>query len=630
MCGICGIYLFKGNKASEYCEELNKAVAVLKHRGPDASGIYTDDTTGLGHTRLSIIDTSNAGNQPFYDTEKKYFLVFNGEFYNHKDFRNELISDGYSFKSESDTEVLLYMLIKYGAKAIEKINGCFAFAFYDKEKNDIILARDRMGINPLLYYIDDEKLIFSSELKGILEFNIPKELDYEAMFTYFQLNYIPTNQSILKNITKLEPGNFAIINSEGIKTCRYYSIPSTIKSPTPLSYEDSKKELFHLLDESVKRRLVADVPVGCFLSGGIDSSIITALAAKHKQNLNTYSIGFTDEAYFDETKYAAIVAEKYKTNHTEFKISSSELLNNIFDIIDYIDEPFADSSALAVNVLSSLTRKKATVALSGDGADEMFAGYNKHSAHFNASYGGTKEKLVTAMNPLWKIMPKSRNSKAGNFIRQLNRFAEGSKHNPADRYWHWASIGNELYAKALLKNEIDSERYIKLKEHYLKPDMDFTDINNILYTDMHLVLQGDMLTKVDLMSMANSLEVRTPFLDHTVVDFVFSLPVSYKINQSRRKKILIDTFKHLLPDELLNRSKHGFEVPLLKWFRNELWELIDKKYLSEEFIMQQNLFNYVYIKSLKKQLLSNNPADSHARIWALLVFQNWWIKYFKR
>jgi asparagine synthase (glutamine-hydrolysing) len=525
--------------------------------------------------------------------------------------------------------VLLYLLIKYGSKAIEKINGCFAFAFYNLEKNEILLARDRMGINPLMYYLDNEKVIFSSELKGILEFDIPRELDYQAMFTYFQLNYIPNNQCILKKIIKLEPGHFSVINSEGIKTERYYKIPVPDNSSSFISYEEAKNKLHNLLDQSVERRLIADVPVGCFLSGGIDSSVITALAAGHTKNLNTFSIGFTDDPFFDETKYAALVAEKYKTNHTEFKISSDDLLNRIFDIIDYIDEPFADSSALAVNILSSLTQKKATVALSGDGADEMFAGYNKHSAHFNSSYSGTKEKLVTAMNPLWRVMPKSRNSKTMNFIRQLNRFAEGSKLNPADRYWHWASIGSEQYSEGLINYIIDKEKYNSLKSKYLTPTLDFKDINNILYSDMHLVLQGDMLTKVDLMSMANSLEVRTPFLDHTVVDFVFSLPVSYKIDKFRRKKILVDTFKHLLPDELITRGKHGFEVPLLRWFRNELWELIDKKYLSEDFIKQQNLFNYVYVKRLKERLLTKNPEDSHAKIWALLVFQNWWIKYFK-
>lgn len=629
MCGITGIYSFN-SPASQFKKQIEFAVDSLKTRGPDSNGIYIDKNTGLGHTRLSIIDTSDAGSQPFNSSDGRYSLVFNGEFYNHKDFRKELENDGIKFRSASDTEVLLYLLIKYAQEAIEKINGCFAFAFYDSLENTVIIARDRMGINPLSYYLDDDKFIFGSEMKSLYAYGIKKELNTAAVYTYFQLNYLPTNLSILNNVHKLEPGHYIKIGINGIEIKSYYKIPQFNKSAATDDYDTASKKLRDLLDASVERRLMADVPLGCFLSGGIDSTIITAMAAGHTKHLNTFSIGFKDEEFFDETCYAEIVAKNYKTNHTSFKLSNDDLLSHFSEMLDYLDEPFGDSSALAVNILSKLTRAKATVALSGDGADEMFAGYNKHTAHFNASYARAKEKIAAAMNPLLKVVPKSRNSKMSNFARQLDRFAKGFKLGPEDRYWFWSAIGTENYVQSLLKTEVDYQQYSSKKNRYLNSNSGLEDINNVLYTDMHLVLQGDMLTKVDLMSMANSLEVRTPFLDHTVVDYVFSLPSHYKITSSVRKRILKDSCRDLIPLELINRPKHGFEVPLLKWFRNELWEMIDKDLLSESFVKEQGVFNYEEILRLKKKIFSSVPEDSAAKIWALIVFQNWWKKYFIR
>jgi asparagine synthase (glutamine-hydrolysing) len=627
MCGITGFFSFN-NSAETYRSKIDAAVEAIKSRGPDSNGLYIDKNVGFGHTRLSIIDTSDAGSQPFIDSSGRYALVFNGEFYNHNEYRAELVSDGIKFKSGSDTEVLLYLLIKYGENAIEKINGCFAFAFYDSISEKIIAARDRMGINPLVYYTDSEKFIFASEMKALYAFGIPKELNTAAVYTYFQLNYLPANISMLKNVNKLEPGNYLVVDKSGISVKSYYKIPNSVLTDNYDDYQTASKKLRDLLDSAVERRLMSDVPLGCFLSGGIDSTVITALAAGHTKHLNTFSIGFKDEEFFDETSFAEIVAKRYKTNHTSFKISNDDLLNNLTEMLDYLDEPFADSSALAVNILSKLTRTKVTVALSGDGADEIFAGYNKHAAHFNASYARAKEKIAAAMNPLWKVVPKSRNSKVSNFARQLDRFATGFKLSPDERYWYWASIGSESYVSSLLDIPIDYAEFSQRKNKYVNSNVGLEDINQVLYTDMQLILPGDMLTKTDLMSMANSLEVRTPFLDHTVVNYAFSLPSHYKINSNQRKKILKDCCSDLIPKELINRPKHGFEVPLLKWFRNELWQMIDKDLLSEEFVTNQGLFNYNEISKLKKKIFSSGPEDSAAKIWALIVFQHWWKKYF--
>jgi len=397
MCGIAGIYSFKELDSEPI---IKRAVASLESRGPDSNGIFVKDNVALGHTRLSVIDTTDAGNQPFVDVSGNYVLVFNGEFYNHADFRDELLADGISFVSKSDTEVLLYLLIKYGSAAIEKINGCFAFAFYDVCKKECLVARDRMGIKPVVLYSDGDRIMFASEMKALVAMGIPKEIDAEALKTYFQLNYIPTNQGIFRNTRKLNPGTFLRISEEGVEERSYYNIPNAKTSPVDDDYDTAKKKLRELLSASVQRRLIADVPLGCFLSGGIDSSVITGLASQFTSNLNTFSVGFTDNKYFDETDCAEIIARRFRTNHTAFKISSKDLLDNISHTLDYLDEPFADSSALAVDVLSKLTRAKVTVALSGDGADELFSGYNKHSAHLRVMNAGIKEKMAAAFSPV--------------------------------------------------------------------------------------------------------------------------------------------------------------------------------------------------------------------------------------
>jgi len=369
------------------------------------------------------------------------------------------------------------------------------------------------------------------------------------------------------------------------------------------------------------------VPIGAFLSGGIDSSVITALASKHTKNLNTFSIGYKDEPLFDETNYAKLVAEKYKTNHTVFELKNDDLYQQLNKVLEYNDEPFADSSGLAVNILSMHTRKKATVALSGDGADEIFSGYNKHMAEFLARENGLKNNIVFAGRPLWKILPKSRNSKIGNLNRQLLRFADGIKKGNTERYWDWAGILKDDEAANFIRktNPIQFEAD---KKTLLNPTLESDDFNGVLFQDVHQVLVSDMLTKVDLNSMNNSLEVRVPFLDHKVVEFAFQIPQEFKIQKGIKKKILQETFKNELPDELFKRPKHGFEVPLLKWFRGDLEQEIKSNYLNREFIEEQKIFNWNYISDLTKKLYSNNPEDSAASIWAFIVFQHWWKKWY--
>lgn len=633
MCGITGIYAF--NEVGRInMINLSAATNKLSSRGPNQQGSFIEQFVGLGHCRLSILDLSENGRQPMYDDEERYVIIFNGEIYNFQIIKKELEEIGHTFRSGTDTEVLLKLFIDKGADCLHDLQGFFAFAIYDKEKKTLFLARDRMGIKPLYFYQDDDKFLFASELKSIIAYGIKKELDYDSLYHYFQLNYIPAPHSIFKNVKKVMPGHLIKIENSTVTHEQYYKIPydkDRIKD-SGQNYLQQQKKLKELLHTSVKKRLVADVPIGTFLSGGIDSSIISSIASKYTSHLNTFSIGFKDEPFFDETRYAHLVAKKLKTEHTTYSLSNQDLLKHLYDILDYIDEPFADSSAILVYILSKNTKSKATVALSGDGADEMFSGYNKHSAFYKARHGGVIYNAVNSLYPLWKALPKSRNSTLTNKIRQLERFAKGLQLQGNERYWAWARLGDETEIRGLLhKNIIEKISSSNTRNRiagYFDHIPDNYEINDILYADMQLVLPNDMLTKVDLMSMANGLEVRVPFLDHDLVEFAFQLPESSKIDKGMKKKILQDTFKDDLPPELYNRPKKGFEVPLLKWFRNELRSLIQDDLLEDSFIHEQKVFDPEAIKKLKVKLYSGNPGDVHTRIWALIVFQYWWKKYY--
>ena len=640
MCGIAGIFALN-DQGKKLLSKTNDAIQTLNKRGPDAHGVYQHGCVSLGHTRLSIIDTSEASAQPMTDGSGRYTIVYNGEFYNYKSVRRELQADGVKFSSEGDTEVLLQLYIKEGEKCVEKVNGFFAFAIYDKEEQSLFVARDRLGIKPLLYFQDEDKIIFASELKALIQYEIPREIDHVSLFTYLQLNYVPAPYTMLNNVKKLEPGcSLTVSNQEILPPKRYYEIaynPSKTVDVEVDNYQSAKDTLYKKMDQAVEIRLVSDVPLGTFLSGGIDSSIITSLAAQKVSGLSSFSIGFKDEPFFDETEFARSLAKKAGTKHTVFEVSNKDLFENLENVLDYFDEPFADSSAIAVYILCQQTKGHISVALSGDGADEIFSGYNKHMAEYKARNPGLKEQLVKSLAPIIDKLPQSRNSSISNLSRQLSKFSSGAKLGNKLRYWQWATIIDEEEANYLIKEKKsnrlqrlsdDGFSYKKRKEHFLHTIQKTGDINDVLLTDMNLVLQNDMLKKVDCMSMANSLEVRTPFLDHDVVDYAFSLPVDFKINRRMRKKILIDTFGHLLPEELLDRPKKGFEVPMLKWLRTDLKPMIENDLLDNKFIEQQGIFNGEAIVNLKAKLFSNNPGDSAATVWAIIVFQYWWKKHF--
>jgi asparagine synthase (glutamine-hydrolysing) len=632
MCGITGIFAFNliGNVNKI---NITAATMALSKRGPDFQDIYFDENVGLGHRRLSIIDTSAVANQPMWDEQKRYAIVFNGEIFNYRELRQQLESYGTTFFSQSDTEVLLKLYMREGASVLQKVNGFFAFCIYDKQEQSFFVARDRFGIKPLLYVFDDDKFLFASEMKSILSFGIEKDIDFESLFAYLQLNYIPAPNTIFKNVKKLLPGHAMKVVRRNLTTDKWYDVPydSTSAENNSISYEGAKTKFKDLLEASVKKRLVSDVPLGSFLSGGIDSSVIATLAKKHKPDLHTFSIGFRDEKFFDETEYANLVAKHIQTEHTVFSLTNDDLYQHVHDILNYIDEPFADSSAINVYILSKETKKHATVALSGDGADELLGGYNKHAAFLRSAHPGWKENLLTMLLPVLASLPQSRNSPFSNKVRQLVRFAEGSKLSPKERYWRWAGFVKDEQALRLLsatsREKLSQPEYALRKNESVRFIPDDYSMNDIFRNDVDLVLSNDMLTKVDLMSMANGLEIRVPFLDFEVVNFLFSLPSDFKITKNIRKRILQDSFRDMLPPELYNRPKKGFEVPLLKWLRTEMKPLIIDDLLAKKFIEEQGIFDPNEIEKIKKQLFSSNPEDAHARIWGLIVFQWWWKRF---
>jgi len=626
VCGITGI-LTTTEDAAKYFSAVKSATGALHHRGPDSYGSFASLNALLGHTRLSIIDVSHSSDQPFYSADGRFVIVYNGEIFNFKELREQLISKGISFQTGGDTEVLLQLYINEGDKFLERLNGFFAFAIYDNLQKSLFVARDRYGIKPLYYYWDGSKFIFASEMEALLKYSFEKKIDMVSLLEYLQLNYVPAPNTMLEEVKKFPVGHWTKIypSDHDLSFTTYYKEPyyQGAENKT-MSYDDAVKKFYTLLDDSVQKRLLADVPVGTFLSGGLDSSAITALASLHKKDMMSFSIGFKDEPLFDETRYAELVSKKLGTNHHTFRLDNNDLYTNLYAVLDSLGEPLGDSSAIPMYILSQYAREHVKVCLSGDAGDELMAGYNKHYAEYKLRNNPYLKTLTTTTAPFLKLLPHSRDTASGNKIRQMIRFAEGAKLTTSDRYWKWASTANTSKAISLLKTKNGNLEKVFTKrknEHLASVNGSF---NSLLYTDLKLVLQNDMLVKTDLMSMANSLEVRVPFLDHRLVDFLFSLPIDFKINNGQQKRILRDAVSHLLPGEVITRKKQGFEVPLLKWLQTELRATIETVWLNDDFIESQGLFDVEQIKMLKEQLYSSNPQDAVAQVWGLIVFQHWY------
>jgi asparagine synthase (glutamine-hydrolysing) len=617
MCGIAGSFYF-GNRNTSGNSGISKALDILSSRGPDARGIHEKDGISFGHCRLKIIDLSDEANQPFLSESQEYALVFNGEIYNYQELKKELEEKGETFRTQSDTEVLLKWLIRFGHSGLSRLNGEFAFAFFNHKEHTLLLGRDRFGIKPLLYYRDNEKIFFASSLRALLAMGVPAQINKEAMGLYFRFHYIPSPHSIIEGVKKFPKSSWMQFNRNGdSESGSYYEVAR--EGIEIMRFSEAVKQTESLLEEAINLRLVGDVPTGCFLSGGLDSSLISAIAAGLRRGISTFSIGFPEDKFHDESDWADKVSKHIGSRHEVFPITEKELLDALPGFLEHMDEPFADSSAFPVYVLSQHTSKNAKVVLSGDGADEVFGGYHKHRAEWNLRRFGFLPHLFAPL--LSSILPPEggRTGKMNNRKRKIRKLIRGASLSENERYLYWAKQGDE-----------------KFREHFMVPTepLPFSSdllqgrngINRTLVLDMNLVLENDMLVKTDRSSMAHSLEVRVPFLDHRLVDFVFSLPSRYKIQFGRGKILLRKIGESRLPPEILSRPKRGFEVPLATWMKGKPGEMFREEISDEGFLKNQALFPAEGLKYLHEKIQSYQPGDAPSSAWAFLVFQAWFKK----
>ena len=621
MCGIAGKFNFKtGEPVSE--KLINSMCAKLHHRGPDDQGVFTDGPVGLGHTRLSIIDLSSLGHQPMQSNDGRYWITYNGEVYNFLTLRKELISEGYTFKSQCDTEVILSLYQKYGKNCLEHLRGMFSFAIWDCKKETLFLARDRIGKKPLYYYYDEKRLIFASEIKSILEDNsVKKQINYEAFYDYFKYLYVPDPKTIYNNIHKLEPGHFLFCSKHKFEKKQYWDVSFSQSESKNLN--QITEELYEILKESVTMRMISDVPLGAFLSGGIDSSCVVAMMALESQKpVKTCSIGFNSSKY-DEVEFAQIVADQYQTDHHELTVkeNAASIIN---DLPKYFDEPFADSSAVPTYFVSKLARQKVTVALSGDGGDENFAGYEKYymddieNQIRNKIPGIIRKSIFPGIANILQKFDNPYLQKGNTLLNTLSHDADFGFFltNTEFNQTLWSSLVNEETKKKIG----DYDPFNVTQYHYNKADTD-NHLSKILYTDLKTYLPGDILVKVDRMSMAHSLEVRAPILDHKVIEFAASIPHALKYNKGEKKYILKQSLKKILPDSILYRKKMGFSVPLADWFRNDL-RTIAKNTL---FSSNSGLSTFFNMNGIKKIWDSHQTGRRNFAtiLWTLLMFELW-------
>jgi asparagine synthase (glutamine-hydrolysing) len=634
MCGIAGKVHFKNNSTvvnEKMIKKMNNAIA---HRGPDDTGIFVtaNKKVGLGQRRLSIIDLSPLGHQPMHyeHAGKKYTITFNGEIYNFQKKRILLKKDGYIFKSKTDTEVIMALYDKYGMNFLEHLRGMFAFALYDHQENKLVCVRDRLGKKPFKYYLDDNVFMFSSELKSLLtQPEYKKEIDYEAIHHYLTLQYVPTPLTGFKKIKKLPPAHYLTLDCNTGKTTikKYWQLDYSHK--LQLSEEEWEKRILEKLEETVKLRMIADVPLGAFLSGGIDSSAIVALMAKNSsQPIKTFSIGF-NESDHNETVYARLIADKYRTEHHEF-IVKPNALNLLPKLVHHYEEPYADSSQLATFYLADKVKDFVTVALNGDGGDENFAGYGRYSVQkFSLWYDKFKFWHNLLAKPTAKMINKIFQNTLTNHAQT---FAETLSEPYDQRYINYIQYFSReaklnLYTnemkkrvKKIVTNEIIIDAFKNAKTN--------NKIEEAIYADIATYLPDDLLAKVDIATMAHGLESRSPFLDHKFMEMTSQIPTNLKLKGLNNKKYILKKAleKDLVPKEILYRKKMGFGVPIEHWFRNEM-----KDYMYETLLSEKAISRGIFKKESVRKLLDthvNTKINHSYKIWALITLELWFQEFF--
>lgn len=624
MCGICGI--FNLNQQPVAPVEIEKMNNTMFHRGPDGGDVHTDNNIGLGHRRLSIIDLST-GDQPMSSSDGQITIVFNGEIYNFQKLKSALEQKGHIFKTQSDTEVIIYAYKEWGETFIHKLRGMFAIALWDKRNQTLFLARDRVGKKPLYYHYDGKRLVFASELKAILEHpGIPRDLDHNALDSYFSFGYVPSPRSIFKDIKKIRPGHMAICSKSEFKEIEYWDLDMNGFDPG-ITEEAAAEQLVELFDESVRIRLVSDVPLGAFLSGGVDSSAVVASMAKLMDGspVKTSAIGFSEKE-FNELAFAKIVSDRYNTDHNE-AIVNPDALDIIDRVVWHFDEPFADSSAIPTWYVSQITRQNVTVALSGDGGDETFAGYVQRYS-MNRFEDNIRKKIpffirnslvkgLAGVYPRIDLLPRPLRLK--NFLTNLSLSFEQA-------YWRDMSFyftpetKPELYHSDFL-NAVCMDSSFNVFEPFFKRNQSKDPVTRAQYIDIKTYMTEDILVKVDRMSMAHSLEVRAPILDHKLMEFAASLPSSLKLKREESKYILKEINKGRLPHDILYRKKQGFRVPLAHWVRHGMKDVIYETLFGPE----NGIDTYLNIRYVKRLWDSHQKGinDQSSQIWNIFMFEKW-------
>jgi len=624
MCGINGL-IYKA-PVEDIHSKINSMNNMIIHRGPDDNGIYTiDDQIAMGMRRLSIIDLEN-GKQPIFNDDKTLVIVFNGEIYNFLELRKKLENIGIQFNTHSDTEVILKLYETYGIESFVMLNGMFAFSIHDKVRNEIIIVRDRFGEKPIYYTVNRDRFIYASELKSIVNAAPEvKTISDTSLYLYFTLTYIPAPHTIYKDVFKLEAGNYLIVNTQSLKIEKKSYWDINLQEQEKIEdYTLAKKELRSLLFDSVEKRMIADVPLGVFLSGGVDSTIIAAVMSKVSgKRINTFSIGYTNKRY-DESPRAAIVANHINSHHHEYILDYKEILADIDNIILNYDEPFADSSCLPTYYVSKQTAKHVKVALTGDGGDEVFGGYNKYQLHIQGKIyedfvpSKIHEKVV---KPFFnKGFGKSADSKS--FFSKAKKMVNALGSDVLSNHLNVISLGFQKEELSRLFNNKALVDNLNLETIFPFESLGSSRLKFARYIDKNTSLEGDMLVKVDRASMLCSLECRAPFLDHRLMELSYKIPDNYLIKGRNKKRILKETFEDLLPANFHNAPKSGFEIPIAYWFRNELKDDL-LKVLSADNLEKHQLFDIDYIKSLLVQH-TQNIADHSVKLWALYCFQKWY------
>jgi len=610
MCGISGYYQFETKRFD--VNELKNMARTTAHRGSDATGFFSDEFVGLAHNRLSIIDLSETANQPMVSNDSQFVMIYNGEIYNYDELRREF---QIPCKTTSDTEVVLELLSKQDTKAIENFNGMFAIALYDKKDNSLLLIRDRMGIKPLFYYWDGKHFAFASEIKALLALDFirnSKSIRNESINEFLHLGYVPEPNTIWKNIFKFPAGSFGKLKDGKLTIERYWNIEDKISKETITNEVEARENLRDLLVNSVRYRLKSDVPFGTFLSGGIDSSLVTAIAQQQiSKPLNTFSIAFPDSKH-NEAGYAKAVADYLKTNHTELAVKETDALQLVESMLELYDEPFSDSSAIPTMIVSKLARQHVTMTLSGDGGDELFMGYGM----YNWAERLQKPFLKFGRKPI--IMGLSMLS---NRYKRAARVFDYPNQNSIKS--HIFSQEQYLFARNEIIDVLEKGflRDINISENYHNHNRQLSIKEEQALFDLQYYLKDDLLVKVDRASMFYSLETRVPLLDYNVVEYALNIDESLKVKNGISKYILKQVLYDYVPASFFNRPKWGFSIPLAKWLKNDLKYLVDE-YLSDAKIKEFGVLNIEHVKHLKHMFYDKDVDYLYNRIWQLVVLQS--------